>query len=202
VRLGEAVFIPVRVSTHRPPSAADRAGRGLFGFRVWPWVLIDADTCLAVPGCSVFRRRTGSAVYAQRHPSVHVGASVGGAVLFPDRPRILSTGPWTSWRVNRSVVMSMSVGPRSLSLFFGFCLAGCCGSRYPSRRRVDRTVAAFRLEGGGKSGLHRARCQVMPGGREPTESATENNRLRVSAPVRVKRCGKSAPHGWQQSVAR
>ena len=27
---------------------------------------------------------------------------------------------------------------------------------------------------GGKSGLHRAECQVTPGGREPTESATEN----------------------------
>ena len=31
---------------------------------------------------------------------------------------------------------------------------------------------------GGKSGLHRARCQVTPGGREPTESATERYRLR------------------------
>ena len=57
-------------------------------------------------------------------------------------------------------------------------------------------------EGGGKSGLHRAECQVMPGRREPTESATENNRLSTSVPVRVKRCGKSAPRGWQQSVAR
>lgn len=26
----------------------------------------------------------------------------------------------------------------------------------------------------GKSGLRRAKCQVTPGGREPTESATEN----------------------------
>jgi len=26
---------------------------------------------------------------------------------------------------------------------------------------------------GGKSGLHRAKCQVTPGGREPTESAAE-----------------------------
>jgi len=25
----------------------------------------------------------------------------------------------------------------------------------------------------GKSGLHRVECQVTPGGREPTESATE-----------------------------
>jgi 16S rRNA (cytidine1402-2'-O)-methyltransferase len=28
--------------------------------------------------------------------------------------------------------------------------------------------------GGGKSGLHRAKCQVTPGRREPTESATES----------------------------
>ena len=27
---------------------------------------------------------------------------------------------------------------------------------------------------GGKSGLQRVECQVTPGGREPTESATEN----------------------------
>jgi hypothetical protein len=26
----------------------------------------------------------------------------------------------------------------------------------------------------GKSGLHRVECQVMPGGREPTDSAAEN----------------------------
>lgn len=32
-------------------------------------------------------------------------------------------------------------------------------------------VAAF--ASGGKSGLHRARCQVIPGGREPTASAAE-----------------------------
>ena len=52
---------------------------------------------------------------------------------------------------------------------------------------------------GGKSGLHRARCQVTPGGREPTESATERYRLSAAqaAPVRVKWCGKSAPRGWQ-----
>ncbi len=52
---------------------------------------------------------------------------------------------------------------------------------------------------GGKSGLHRARCQVTPGGREPTESATERYRLSTAqaGPVRVKWCGKSAPRGWQ-----
>jgi len=35
---------------------------------------------------------------------------------------------------------------------------------------------SFYTEGGcgGKSGLHRAECQVTPGGREPTESAAEN----------------------------
>ena len=50
---------------------------------------------------------------------------------------------------------------------------------------------------GGKSGLHRAGCQVTPGRREPTESATENIPP-VLAQVRVKWCGKSAPRGWQQ----
>ena len=52
---------------------------------------------------------------------------------------------------------------------------------------------------GGKSGLHRAGCQVTPGGREPTESATERYRLSAAqaAPVRVKWCGKSAPRWWQ-----
>ncbi len=53
----------------------------------------------------------------------------------------------------------------------------------------------------GKSGLHRVKCQVMPGRREPTESATENIPpvLCLAQQVRVKWCGKSAPHGWQQS---
>src|ERR1700761_1181361 len=43
------------------------------------------------------------------------------------------------------------------------------------------------------------RCQVTPGGREPTESATERYRLSAAqaAPVRVKWCGKSAPRWWQ-----
>ena len=30
------------------------------------------------------------------------------------------------------------------------------------------------VKNGGKSGLQRVECQVTPGGREPTESATEN----------------------------
>ena len=48
----------------------------------------------------------------------------------------------------------------------------------------------------GKSGLHRAKCQVIPGRREPTESATENKPLNFLNSVRVKRCGKSAPREW------
>ena len=52
----------------------------------------------------------------------------------------------------------------------------------------------------GKSGLHRAGCQVTPGRREPMESATENiPPMRRKARVRVKRCGKSAPRDWQQA---
>ncbi len=58
-------------------------------------------------------------------------------------------------------------------------------ARQPRRERSRR----------GKSGLHRAGCQVTPGRREPTESATENRppngpRGRVA---RVKRWGKSPP---------
>ena len=54
---------------------------------------------------------------------------------------------------------------------------------------------------GGKSGLHRAECQVTPGRREPTASATENippveRYFDNAIQVRVKRCGKSAPRGW------
>ena len=40
--------------------------------------------------------------------------------------------------------------------------------------RGSRSGNRCRVSGRGKSGLHRARCQVMPGRREPTESATEN----------------------------
>ena len=39
---------------------------------------------------------------------------------------------------------------------------------------VGQTVADAVYRVGGKSGLHRAGRQVTPGGREPTESATEN----------------------------
>lgn len=40
---------------------------------------------------------------------------------------------------------------------------------------LTETIAPCRvIEGGGKSGLHRAECQVTPGRCEPTESATEN----------------------------
>ena len=47
---------------------------------------------------------------------------------------------------------------------------------------------------GGKSGLQRARRRVTPGGGNPRESATENIPPdKFFIPVRVKRCGKSAP---------
>ena len=49
-----------------------------------------------------------------------------------------------------------------------------------ARGGVGRAVASFLRERRGKSGLHRARCQVTPGRREPTESATE--RYRRTAP--------------------
>ena len=39
---------------------------------------------------------------------------------------------------------------------------------------VSQTIARYHLVFGGKSGLHRAGCQVTPGERELTASATEN----------------------------
>jgi len=67
--------------------------------------------------------------------------------------------------------------------------------RCPRSRPGNRAL----LAAGGKSGLRRAGCQVTPGGREPTESATENIPPVVrlfGLQVRVKWCGKSAPRGW------
>ena len=84
---------------------------------------------------------------------------------------------------------------------------GCYGPRRGSWLG-NRCATPARVKRGGKSGLQWTRCQVMPGGREPTESATENrppkclvrsNPSRV--PARVKRCGKSAPRRWQHSTA-
>ncbi len=71
------------------------------------------------------------------------------------------------------------------------------------RSRPDSRVIRIHFGGSGcrgKSGLHRARCQVMPGRREPTESATERYRRWLArAQARVKWCGKSAPRAWQQA---
>src|SRR5690606_17552114 len=44
----------------------------------------------------------------------------------------------------------------------------------PLRLGVGWTVAVSLRWYGGKSGLHRAECQVTPGGCEPTESAAES----------------------------
>jgi hypothetical protein len=48
----------------------------------------------------------------------------------------------------------------------------------------SRCPTAFTRQGGGKSGLRRAGCQVTPGRREPMESATENT------PPKLERAGK------------
>ena len=86
----------------------------------------------------------------------------------------------------------------------------------PRSRPGDRCISGgfFPIRGfsvwrwGGKSGLRRTRCQVTPGGREPTESATERYRRRAGSQrcgavqARVKWCGKSAPRGRQRSAAR
>ena len=58
--------------------------------------------------------------------------------------------------------------------------------------RQSRGARAFR----GKSGLHRAECQVTPGRREPTDQCNREQtaeRRRKTCVVMVKRCGKSAP---------
>src|SRR5580698_9683169 len=71
-------------------------------------------------------------------------------------------------------------------------------------RRVGRAVAAFHHhEAWRKVRARRAGCQVIPGGREPTESATESRPPKHPSwvPVRVKRCGKSAPRQWQHATA-
>ena len=67
---------------------------------------------------------------------------------------------------------------------FGVCVT-CVrpGGSLPWALGVGRMVAVAAGDGG-KSGLHRAGCQVTPGRREPTESATENT------PPKPKRAGK------------
>ena len=60
---------------------------------------------------------------------------------------------------------------------------------------------------GGKSGLHRAECQITSGSHTGDGVATESAAEKIppmasffgkGAQVRVKRCGKSAPRLWQQ----
>ena len=69
--------------------------------------------------------------------------------------------------------------------------------------RQPLVAGACALAARGKSGLHRTGRQVTPGKRELTESAAESRpprgrRLGANGfAVRVKGCGKSAPHGWQ-----
>ena len=73
----------------------------------------------------------------------------------------------------------------------------------PESRPGSRCFRESNPAGGGKSGLRRIRCQVTPGGREPTESATESRPPKsLTGPARVKRCGKSAPRRWQHATAR
>ena len=64
-------------------------------------------------------------------------------------------------------------GPGRLAAGENQQLVKVAACRYGARG-VGRTVAAFLAKCGGKSGLPWTRCQVTPGRREPTESATEN----------------------------
>ena len=48
------------------------------------------------------------------------------------------------------------------------------GKRGIMRAGDGQVIAAFACERGGKSGLHRAGCQITSGRREPTTSAAES----------------------------
>ena len=58
----------------------------------------------------------------------------------------------------------------------------------------DRARLRVREESPGST---QSRCQLMAGGGDPRESATES-KPPAFAQVRVKGCGKSAPRAWQQ----
>jgi hypothetical protein len=52
--------------------------------------------------------------------------------------------------------------------FSAACLLKCVA------KLVRQSLLEYKYFKGGKSGLHRAKCQVTPGRRESTESSTEN----------------------------
>lgn len=56
----------------------------------------------------------------------------------------------------------------SFLFLLAFKLSRCS---IPTRKLARQSPLSFLR--GGKSGLRRVKCQVTPGGREPTESATE-----------------------------
>lgn len=65
-------------------------------------------------------------------------------------------------------------------------------------RGVTAAIAGAGFGSGGKSEHDRTRWWVTPTGRKARESATENTPPKAGGnvgPVRVKRCGKSAPPG-------
>ena len=51
-------------------------------------------------------------------------------------------------------------------------------------------ILSERFIRGGKSGLHRTRRQVMPGGREPTESAAESRPPKLPSMLALRVAGK------------
>lgn len=64
--------------------------------------------------------------------------------------------------------------------------------------RAKHAIAARLRSRRGKSGLHRAGCQVTPGGETHDQCNREQTAdgPRKRDQVRVKGCGKSAPRGW------
>jgi len=151
--------------------------RGSWGMRPSrrnPGTLDDQRCCNGIrPG--VLRAGTRLSAGADAGP----GAQARGSPRVSFRPDPLPKGAASSIRSSRAQADATVTG---------------CGQaldalriRQPSRATMPAAESAgqsrHRKRCRGKSGLHRARCQVTPGRREPTESATERYRLCRSDPA-------------------
>lgn len=76
------------------------------------------------------------------------------------------------------------------------CAAAHIGAASDGRAAAGSGQVPGLEESPGSTGI---RCRSTAGGGDPRDSATEIRPPgRLAAPVRVKRCGKSAPRPWQQ----
>ena len=76
-------------------------------------------------------------------------------------------------RLPAAIVYARPDSVRSAQAVTAALLSGLTASSL-APESARRSLLRHPCRGGGKSGLHRARCQVTPGGREPTESAAES----------------------------